>query len=150
MEALILLVVIVLVTVFVGRYTAKTSTAFDKKLEELCRTTLQNVSPDGEVTCNTYRVQRVFAPGFENHRLILVCLDNNGYWSMHYNEYGVHVETIYVPFRSPDKPGTVEGPSLPLRQATVGTDGTNHPASSPHSGFNQPPSEGSSGNNSAS
>lgn len=73
------------------------------------------MSPTGEVTVGTYRIQRVFAPGFEDHKLILVCEDNEGYWSLHYNERGFLTGTLYVRFKRPDHPGTTEGPALPLR-----------------------------------
>ncbi len=120
MEAWILVTVVVLVSVFIGRYIVTDTTDFTRKLDELQASDLLDVSPDGEITLDTFRVQRVFAEGFQHHKLILICEDHHGYWSLHYNEHGILVETIYVRFRNADKPGTHEGPTLPLREAALG------------------------------
>lgn len=65
------------------------TTDYDKKLKELRASNLRDVSPDGEIRPMTFRVQRVFAKGFEKHKLLLVCLDSVGYWSLHYNQKGI-------------------------------------------------------------
>ncbi len=92
------------IAVLVGRWLAAIRagmTELDHKLEEFAQTGLTDVSPDGDMVPGVYRIQRVFASGYERHVLLLVCIDEKGYWSMHYDESGLQKGVFYVPFLCP-------------------------------------------------